>query len=172
VVVAPRVIHRDMVFVGWFLLAQIHEAICSIVSAWFSIRKTAQPPWGTVRCFPRGLVAVLRVHGIRRASTTTILGPSDIDNPIWFPERGSRSQECFPISSCRRREDLRAMGTTALVFGPAYIKAAFARHERPGMIVTFKSDTTALARLGTAFPWRCWNVFDTTARNGSLALGE
>jgi hypothetical protein len=171
-ITAALVIECYLVFVANLLGAQVHVAIRRVVTTWLAVSRAPKPPWGAIRCPPRLLVEVLGIHGVRRASATTILWASNVDDPVRFPERLSRSQYSSPIALRRWREKLRATRTTALVLGPADIVTIAALDDRASMVMSFKSNTAAFASAWAALPRLCGNFLNSAAWNRSLALRE
>jgi hypothetical protein len=145
VVVALRVVESDTVFILELCFPEVHIAIRSIVSTRLAIFSTSQPPGGAIRSFPRLLFPVEGVHGVGCASTATVLGASDVNDPVRGTEWSSRIQEGLPITPRRWGKDLRPTGATVLVFGPADIMAIQALDERASMIMSFECHACALA---------------------------
>jgi len=122
-VVTLRIIESDTVFILELCFAKVHIAVRGIVATRLAVPSASQPPGGAIRGLPRLLFLIERVHGIRRASATPILGASDINDPVRRAEWCSGIQESLPVIPRRWGKDFRPLGAAVLVLGPADIMA-------------------------------------------------
>jgi hypothetical protein len=95
--IIPR--HAVLIFGG---VPQVQETIRVIVTIRFTVCGAAKPPSGVVLRRPCFLRCIARVHRITGASTTTVLGTGNINDPVWCSQGLSRRDERLPIAAAPR----------------------------------------------------------------------
>ena len=78
-VVAVSVVEFHIIRMNLF---DIHVAVGCVVAIWLGERRIAQPPRAAVGRPPRTLAGSVAVHGMHRAPTTLVRGPSHINNQV------------------------------------------------------------------------------------------
>jgi len=157
IVVAVVVIEVQGVWTCW-VVVDVHVAVPVVVAVWLVEDSAAQPPWRTIRGPPSSLLWGSRHHGILLASTTSILGTSNVDDEVRGTQCRSRGEESLPVSTAGRRKDLHAIWATVLLRGLPNSKTLLARHQNTCKVLARELDPGALARLWTS---RLWLQTDT-----------
>ena len=105
-IVATPIVERHNILVARLAMPQVQIAVGIVVSVGLTVPRASEPPWSAIHSCPCALVVVFRVHGVSSATTTAVGGASDIDDPVWSPERPCRSQEGLPVASGLRCPEL------------------------------------------------------------------
>jgi len=132
---------------------QVQVAISVVIPVGLVVLRAAEPPRRGIFCHPRQLLRRLRVHGVTCTTSTTILRPRNINNPVWCPQRLCRFQEALPVLTARWREKLCASWATVLLCRLRHIKTIKALHHGTSRVGTVHGHACALACRRTS--WSC-----------------
>jgi len=147
-VLAMAIIESNGVFT--WSRPHIQVAVCTVVAIRLTIAGTTQIPRGIIRCHPCCLCRDPGMHGMLRASTTSVLRLRDVNNPIWAAQWCCGGDESFPIFSGPRREDLSPNRATIPLCGLAHFEATCAFEQSACRIFAIQCHRLADATVWTA----------------------
>jgi hypothetical protein len=81
-IITIAIVPSHTIFI-WWGVPQVQVAICLVISVGLAICRATEPPSRTICSPPCLLSCIDRVHCVFRASTTTILRLSNINDPMW-----------------------------------------------------------------------------------------